>query len=485
MRSIFRDLLSCLLISVILLFSHLTPLCDANPVLVGACCLPYCECYELEFEEDCVAEGGIWLGYDYICGYNAECPECIGACCIIETRHCYLLDEETCDAMGGFITGAECDIELCPPLEILSPCCAGNQCAMGTRESCEDFGGLWLPEHESCQPYMCLPDSLSLAGGCIIAHDPGGIAYSYGSDWNDRYWTEFALEDCSELDTELSLSDEAQVWYVLFAFSHEATTCGVQFGFGDYDPECWAFVDWGTCPGSSPMVIPTDGWPGPNEGVAIVATDEQWTGAINPVAWFAGYAYAVGEIPISVEPSQDFAGFGNCQAPASVFAAASFGSMGLGQPGVACSPETFEAVCCINTDCRILSIYECTMAGGFWFGDNESCDPEPCALADVTEPEMILPVFGLITANPNPFTNRIELRFENERLKSGSPVTMKICDATGAVVRTIHSDQAPAGSVVFQWDGFDDRGRLAPAGTYFCQAVAGEVRATGRIVLLR
>lgn len=56
---------------------------------------------------------------------------------------------------------------------------------------------------------------------------------------------------------------------------------------------------------------------------------------------------------------------------------------------------------------------------------------------------------------------------------SAGPVTFDVVDASGTRVRRMTIDATSAGATRFEWDGRDEAGNVAPAGTYTFRAVAG------------
>ena len=56
---------------------------------------------------------------------------------------------------------------------------------------------------------------------------------------------------------------------------------------------------------------------------------------------------------------------------------------------------------------------------------------------------------------------------------SAGPMQVDVVDGSGQVVRRMTVDAAAAGNVPFTWDGRDDAGAAAPAGTYTVRASAG------------
>lgn len=83
---------------------------------------------------------------------------------------------------------------------------------------------------------------------------------------------------------------------------------------------------------------------------------------------------------------------------------------------------------------------------------------------------------------PNPADNGTSLRLSLPR--AGRPAVW-IADATGRRVRTITTDEMPAGIHDVLWNGTDDAGRRAARGVYFAKATLGGREVVTRFVLLR
>ncbi len=84
---------------------------------------------------------------------------------------------------------------------------------------------------------------------------------------------------------------------------------------------------------------------------------------------------------------------------------------------------------------------------------------------------------------PNPFGARTSIGFDLARRE---PVTLRIYDVTGRLVRTLADGSVlESGSHRREWDGRDERGAQLGAGLYFCRLVAGPVSETRRMVLAR
>jgi hypothetical protein len=83
---------------------------------------------------------------------------------------------------------------------------------------------------------------------------------------------------------------------------------------------------------------------------------------------------------------------------------------------------------------------------------------------------------------PNPFSARTTIRFD---LAQREPVTLRVYDVTGRVVRTLAGGEFAAGSHAVDWDGRDESGSPVQAGLYFCRLDAGAAHGTRRMVLAR
>jgi len=84
--------------------------------------------------------------------------------------------------------------------------------------------------------------------------------------------------------------------------------------------------------------------------------------------------------------------------------------------------------------------------------------------------------------NPNPFNPSTHIAFD---LPSAGPVSMRVLDASGRVVRTLIDDDRSAGPHAVRWDGTDGAGLPVASGVYFYRIeAAGEVLSQ-RMVLLK
>jgi hypothetical protein len=229
---------------------------------------------------------------------------------------------------------------------------------------------------------MADPDNL--AGGVLITHyvPPYSPPLRYPVPCYD-YDAVLEIDDASQQlcrTDYVSTYQDPAIWYVLAAFHEDKTWCGTQFGLGDYNNFVFYLIDHGQCLSNS-LEIPTAGWPRPNTGISIAATDEMWEGNFRPIYYFRGYAYMAAlygdYTPTLIEltdyPGQNFMGFGNCEAPSQTWPAEG-GALGVFTDGVAVYPQTPGACCDSDGVCEVKLEQECDGE----FVSVTTCDPNPC-----------------------------------------------------------------------------------------------------------
>lgn len=87
-----------------------------------------------------------------------------------------------------------------------------------------------------------------------------------------------------------------------------------------------------------------------------------------------------------------------------------------------------------------------------------------------------------LTAAPNPFNPRTELRFE---LAGGGFATLEMFDIAGRRVRVLAAADLAAGPHAWTWDGCDDAGRGLPSGTYLGRLRTAAGAAVVKVQLVR
>ncbi|UCH82845.1 MAG: hypothetical protein JSW50_10240 [Candidatus Latescibacterota bacterium] len=88
---------------------------------------------------------------------------------------------------------------------------------------------------------------------------------------------------------------------------------------------------------------------------------------------------------------------------------------------------------------------------------------------------------------PNPFNPETELRINltDDFIHSGQPMTVRIYDVTGALVRELYGGRPNTAVVQVVWDGRDQRGNQVASATYFGVVQAGESRMTTKLMMLK
>lgn len=99
----------------------------------------------------------------------------------------------------------------------------------------------------------------------------------------------------------------------------------------------------------------------------------------------------------------------------------------------------------------------------------------------VAAPPVERPNTGLQVVGANPAAGAVNVRYSVA--KSG-PVRLVVHDAVGRAVRVLAAGVASAGEYAIDWDRRDDRGRLLPAGVYYCRLEADRTVAE-RITIAR
>jgi len=127
--------------------------------------------------------------------------------------------------------------------------------------------------------------------------------------------------------------------------------------------------------------------------------------------------------------------------------------------------------------------FELVSDGGLQFGgwniDDVSIVAADVDYADVEptqQPRMSLAV----SSHPNPFAPLTHLRLAIP--EDVSSVSVRLYDASGRLIRTVHDGAITPGSHTFTWTGNDDHGQPVPAGSYFCRASAGNAAVTSKVI---
>jgi len=83
---------------------------------------------------------------------------------------------------------------------------------------------------------------------------------------------------------------------------------------------------------------------------------------------------------------------------------------------------------------------------------------------------------------PNPFNPSTTIKFD---LKEKGPVTLKVYNVAGQLVRTLVEGVRDAASYSIAWDGRNDAGSTVASGIYFYKMETKDFSQTRKMVLLR
>ncbi len=90
--------------------------------------------------------------------------------------------------------------------------------------------------------------------------------------------------------------------------------------------------------------------------------------------------------------------------------------------------------------------------------------------------------FSVDQNSPNPFIGGTRIRFA---LPEPKPVSVKVYNVEGRLVRTLADAPFAAGRHTLDWDGFDMKGRRVTSGVYFYKVAAGSFEAEKKMVVLK
>ena len=117
--------------------------------------------------------------------------------------------------------------------------------------------------------------------------------------------------------------------------------------------------------------------------------------------------------------------------------------------------------------------------------DNES-EPSEVVFTSVPVSRNSLPQdWRLFPPYPNPFNAQTTIEFSVPQGAGGTEVHVVVLDVTGRRVRELVRRPFAAGTHRIVWSGEADDGTSVASGVYICRLVAGDFRATRRLVYLR
>jgi hypothetical protein len=104
------------------------------------------------------------------------------------------------------------------------------------------------------------------------------------------------------------------------------------------------------------------------------------------------------------------------------------------------------------------------------------------ALADQTAVGDLPTAARLGLNYPNPFNPKTVIPVSLDR---GAELSLRIVDAQGRVLRSLHEGRLQAGAHEFQWDGKDEAGRILSSGVYLAQLRTASRVESRRLLLLK
>jgi len=105
--------------------------------------------------------------------------------------------------------------------------------------------------------------------------------------------------------------------------------------------------------------------------------------------------------------------------------------------------------------------------------------------AEEEEPERNLPrVTGLKNNFPNPFNSSTSIQF-HVRADQPRPISLKIYNLAGQLVRTVTTQRFSSGDYTLSWDGKGEAGGDVSSGIYFCKLTSLDHQSVLRMTLLR
>ena len=108
------------------------------------------------------------------------------------------------------------------------------------------------------------------------------------------------------------------------------------------------------------------------------------------------------------------------------------------------------------------------------------------AVPDGPAEESLTRSFHLAQNYPNPFNPVTTIPYAVGARRSGTtPVTLKVYNVLGQLVRTLVDDEKAAGSHLVSWDGRDESGRQLSSGIYVYRLEVGDSGVTKKMLLLR
>jgi hypothetical protein len=136
-----------------------------------------------------------------------------------------------------------------------------------------------------------------------------------------------------------------------------------------------------------------------------------------------------------------------------------------------------------NVKFRFHLVSDWTGAGDGWYIDDVEINFKPTSVDE--EPASVPTQFSLGQNHPNPFNPSTSIKYTIDNRQTSAPLTLKIYNVRGQLVRVLAEGEAEPGSHQVVWDGRNDKGEEVSSGVYFYRLAVGDEVQTRRMVLLK
>ena len=122
----------------------------------------------------------------------------------------------------------------------------------------------------------------------------------------------------------------------------------------------------------------------------------------------------------------------------------------------------------------------CDIANGSVFDPSQLTNP--AGVAEVLEVRAIPSAFALNQSFPNPFNPQTTIGYD---LAEGGQVHLEVYNVMGQLVKSLVSENQPAGRYQVVWNGTDVVGRQVSSGIYFYRLNTSGFKAVRKLMLLK
>jgi len=136
-----------------------------------------------------------------------------------------------------------------------------------------------------------------------------------------------------------------------------------------------------------------------------------------------------------------------------------------------------------NVKFRFHLVSDWTGAGDGWYIDDVQMNFKPTSVDE--EPASVPPQFSLGQNHPNPFNPSTCIKYTVDSRQISGPLTLKVYNIRGQLVRVLVEGEAEPGSHQAVWDGRNDEGEEVSSGVYFYRLAVGKHVVTKKMLLLK